>query len=277
MPPDRRGLGKGLEALIPTAPGVNQVGVDRIVPNPRQPRRVVDPEALEQLAASIKEQGLVQPLVVTEIEGGYQLLVGERRWRAAKLAGLETVPVVIREATPQQMLELALVENLQREDLNPLEAATAYQQLVEEFEMTQQQVADRVGKNRVTVTNTLRLLNLPDRVKDALLAEEISEGHARAILRLRGEKARVEVLEVIIKRGLSVRQTEQLVKRMVEEPQRSPKRREKSPEVKALEDQFRQALGTKVRLTQGRKGGRLVIYFYSDEELQGIYDLVVGD
>lgn len=277
MSPDRRGLGKGLEALIPTAPGVNQVGVDRIVPNPRQPRRVVDPETLEQLAASIKEQGLVQPLVVTEIEGGYQLLVGERRWRAAKLAGLETVPVVIREATPQQMLELALVENLQREDLNPLEAATAYQQLVEEFEMTQQQVADKVGKNRVTVTNTLRLLNLPDRVKDALLAEEISEGHARAILRLRGEKARVEVLEAIIKRGLSVRQTEQLVKRMVEEPQRSAKRREKSPEVKALEDQFRQALGTKVRLTQGRKGGRLVIYFYSDEELQGIYDLVVGD
>jgi len=277
MPPDRRGLGKGLEALIPTAPGVNQVGVDHIVPNPRQPRRVVDPEALEQLAASIKEQGLVQPLVVTEIEGGYQLLVGERRWRAAKLAGLETVPVVIREATPQQMLELALVENLQREDLNPLEAATAYQQLVEEFEMTQQQVADKVGKNRVTVTNTLRLLNLPDRVKDALLAEEISEGHARAILRLRGEKPRVEVLEAIIKRGLSVRQTEQLVKRMVEEPQRTAKRREKSPEVKALEDQFRQALGTKVRLTQGRKGGRLVIYFYSDEELQGIYDLVVGD
>jgi len=277
MPPDRRGLGKGLEALIPTAPGVNQVGVDHIVPNPRQPRRVVDPEALEQLAASIKEQGLVQPLVVTEIEGGYQLLVGERRWRAAKLAGLETVPVVIREATPQQMLELALVENLQREDLNPLEAATAYQQLVEEFEMTQQQVADKVGKNRVTVTNTLRLLNLPDRVKDALLAEEISEGHARAILRLRGEKPRVEVLEAIIKRGLSVRQTEQLVKRMVEEPQRTAKRREKSPEVKALEDQFRQALGTKVKLTQGRKGGRLVIYFYSDEELQGIYDLVVGD
>lgn len=277
MPPDRRGLGKGLEALIPTAPGVNQVGVDHIVPNPRQPRRVVDLETLEQLAASIKEQGLVQPLVVMEIEGGYQLLVGERRWRAAKLAGLETVPVVIREATPQQMLELALVENLQREDLNPLEAATAYQQLVEEFEMTQQQVADKVGKNRVTVTNTLRLLNLPDRVKDALLAEEISEGHARAILRLRGEKARVEVLEAIIKRGLSVRQTEQLVKRMVEEPQRSAKRREKSPEVKALEDQFRQALGTKVRLTRGRKGGRLVIYFYSDEELQGIYDLVVGD
>jgi ParB family chromosome partitioning protein len=134
-----------------------------------------------------------------------------------------------------------------------------------------------VGKNRVTVTNTLRLLNLPDRVKDALLAEEISEGHARAILRLRGEKARVEVLEVIIKRELSVRQTEQLVKRMVEEPHRTAKAREKTPEVKALEDQFRQALGTKVSLSRGRKGGRLVIYFYSDEELQAIYDLVVGD
>jgi ParB family chromosome partitioning protein len=215
--------------------------------------------------------------VVTGIEGGYQLLVGERRWRAAKLAGLEMVPVVVREATPQQMLELALVENIQREDLNPLETATAYQQLVEEFGMTQQQVAGKVGKNRVTVTNTLRLLKLPDEAKDALLAEEISEGHARAVLRLRGEKAQIQALEAIIHRGLSVRQTEELVRRMVEEPGRKPKTSEKSPELRALEDQFRQALGTKVSLSRGRRGGKLVIYFYSEEELQGVYDLIVGD
>ncbi len=277
MPGDRRGLGKGLEALIPIAPGVQEVEVDSIVPNPRQPRRALDPDALQELAASIKEQGLVQPLVVTEIEGGYQLLVGERRWRAASLAGLETVPVVIREVTPQQMLELALVENLQREDLNPLEAAAAYQQLVEEFGMTQQQVADRVGKNRVTVTNTLRLLKLPEQVQDALLAEKISEGHARAMLRLRGEGAQMQVLEAIIKRGLSVRQTEELVRRMVEEPEAKPKEPTKSPELTALEDQFRHALGTKVSLSRGKKGGKLVIYFYSEEELQGIYDLIVGD
>ena len=279
MPGERRGLGKGLEALIPTAPGapgVRDVDVDSIVPNPRQPRQALDPQALQELATSIKEQGLVQPVVVTQVEGRYQLLVGERRWRAAKLAGLEMVPVVIREATPQQMVELALVENLQREDLNPLETATAYQQLVDEFGMTQQQVADRVGKNRVTVTNTLRLLNLPAKVKEALLADDISEGHARALLRLRGAKQQVQALEAIIKGALSVRQTEQLVRRMIEEPKTRPKPAEKSPELKALEDKFRQALGTKLSLTRGNRGGKLVIYFYSDEELQGIYDLIVG-
>lgn len=276
MPGDRRGLGKGLEALIPVAPGVTEVEVDSIVPNPRQPRRALDPEALQELAASIREQGLVQPLVVAEIEAGYQLLVGERRWRAARLAGLEMVPVVVREATPQQMLELALVENLQREDLNPLEAAAAYQQLVEEFGMTQQQIADKVGKNRVTVTNTLRLLKLPDRVKETLLAEVINEGHARAMLRLSDERAQMRVLEAIIKRGLSVRQTEELVRRLVDEPEAKPKAPEKSPELRALEDRFRQALGTKVSLNRSKRGGKLVIYFYSQEELQAIYDLIVG-
>ncbi len=276
MPGDRRGLGKGLEALIPIAPGVTEVEVDSIVPNPRQPRRALDPEALQELAASIREQGLVQPLVVAEIEGGYQLLVGERRWRAASLAGLEMVPVVIREATPQQMLELALVENLQREDLNPLEAAAAYHQLVEEFGMTQQQVADKVGKNRVTVANTLRLLKLPNRVKETLLAEVINEGHARAMLRLRDERAQMQVLHAIIKRGLSVRQTEELVRRLVDEPEAKPKAPEKSPELRALEDRFRQALGTKVSLNRSKRGGKLVIYFYSQEELQAIYDLIVG-
>ena len=276
MPGDRRGLGKGLEALIPLGPGLREVEVASIVPNPRQPRRGVDSEALEELAASIKEQGLVQPLVVTEIEGAYQLLVGERRWRAAQLAGLSTVPVVVREATPQQMLEVALVENLQREDLNPLEAAGAYQQLVEDFGMTQQQVADKVGKNRVSVTNTLRLLRLPDAVKDALLSEQITEGHARAILRLKEEKRHVQVLETIVKRGLNVRQAEELVRGIVEAPAAQRKQRERSPELSALEDQFRQALGTKVSLSRSKRGGRLVVYFYSDEELQGIYDLIVG-
>lgn len=276
MPPDRRGLGKGLEALIPTAPGVKEVELGTILPNPRQPRQGLNPEALQELATSIKEQGLVQPLVVTETEEGYQLLVGERRWRAAELAGLDTVPVVVREATPQQMLELALVENLQREDLNPLEAASAYQQLIDEFGMTQQQIADKVGKNRVTVTNTLRLLKLPDGVKDALLAEEISEGHARAMLRLRGEKARMQVLDAVIKRQLSVRQTEDLVRRMTDQPERKRRSPQKSAELRALEDSFRQALGTKVSLSRTKKGGKLVIYFYSEEELQGIYDLLVG-
>jgi len=276
MPGERRGLGKGLEALIPSTPGVNEVAIDSIVPNPRQPRQTLDPEALQELATSIREQGLVQPLVVTEAEEGYQLLVGERRWRAARLAGLDVVPVVVRDVTPQQMLELALVENLQREDLNPLETASAYQQLVDEFGLTQQQVADKVGKNRVTVTNTLRLLKLPTEVKEALLQGEITEGHARAMLRLPSQKDQLDMLEAVLKGALSVRQTEQLVRRLAEEPKHKPKLAEKPPELTALEDDFRQALGTKVNLSRGSKGGRLVIYFYSEEELQAIHDLIVG-
>ena len=276
MPGERRGLGKGLEALIPSTPGVNEVAIDSIIPNPRQPRQTLDPEALQELATSIREQGLVQPLVVTEAEEGYQLLVGERRWRAARLAGLDVVPVVVRDVTPQQMLELALVENLQREDLNPLETASAYQQLVDEFGLTQQQVADKVGKNRVTVTNTLRLLKLPTQVKEALLQGEITEGHARAMLRLPSQKDQLDMLEAVLKGALSVRQTEQLVRRLAEEPKHKPKPAEKPPELRALEDDFRQALGTKVNLSRGSKGGRLVIYFYSEEELQAIHDLIVG-
>jgi len=277
MPGERRGLGKGLEALIPSAPGVNEVAVDSIVPNPMQPRQMLDQEALEELATSIREQGVVQPLVVTEVEGGYQLLVGERRWRAARLAGLDVVPVVVRDVSPQQMLELALVENLQREDLNPLETASAYNHLLEEFGMTQQQVADKVGKSRVTVTNTLRLLKLPAEVKEALLQGKITEGHARTMLSLRSEKAQLQVLRAVLKSGLSVRQTEEMVRRLTEEPRPKPSPDRKPAELKALEDEFRQALGTKVNLTRGSKGGRLVIYFYSEEELQGIYDLIVRD
>jgi ParB family chromosome partitioning protein len=275
MPGERRGLGKGLEALIPSAAGVTEVAVDSIVPNPRQPRQALDPQALQELADSIGEQGLVQPLVVTEVEGRYQLLVGERRWRAAQLAGLEVVPVVVREVTPQQMVELALVENIQREDLNALETASAYQQLVEEFGMTQQQIADKVGKNRVTVANTLRLLKLPGEVKNALLQGQITEGHARALLRLESAKAQLKALHAIVQGDLSVRQAEQMIRRMVEEPRPKRAPREISPQLKALEDKFRQALGTKVSLTGSGKGGRLVIHFYSEEELQAIYDLIV--
>jgi ParB family chromosome partitioning protein len=277
MPVDRRGLGKGLEALIPTGPGVTEVDVDSIVPNPRQPRQAMDPASLEELATSIREQGLVQPLVVTQTDGGYQLLVGERRWRAAKLAGLDLVPVVVREVTPQQMLELALVENLQREDLNPLEAAAAYQQLVEEFGLTQLQVAEKVGKSRVTVTNTLRLLKLPAEVRNALLKGEITEGHARALLQLDSRETQLEVLQAVIRGGLNVRQAEQLVRSLTEGPKVRPAPAEKSPQVKALEDKFRQALGTKVSLTRSNRGGKLTIYFYSEEELQTIYDHIVGD
>ena len=284
MPHSKRGLGRGLSALIPTGveevgAGVQEIPVEDIAPNPLQPRQHVDANALQELAESIREHGLIQPLIVTRADRAdgvsYYIIAGERRWAAAKLAGLRTVPVIIKEATPQEMLELALVENLQREDLNPLEEALAYQHLCDEFGLTHEQVAAKVGKHRVTITNTMRLLRLAEPVKEALLAGRISEGHARAMLPLVEDvSAQTRVLRAIQQRGLSVRQTEELVRRIVA-GEKSRARNEPSPETKALEEMFRQALGTKVQLFRGRRGGRLVIHFYSDEELQGLYDLLV--
>jgi len=287
----KRGLGKGLAALIPTeltelaeaaAASVREVHLDAIAPNPRQPRQKQDPAALQELADSIREHGLIQPLIVTtalpdrQAAGvAYQLIAGERRWVAARLAGLSAVPVIVKEATPQQMLELALVENIQRADLNPLEEATAYRQLIDEFGLTQEEVAARVGKSRVAVANVVRLLRLPDEVKAALLESQISEGHARALLAAETAEKMIQLLRVVIRQGLNVRQTEELVRRRTAEAQpQAPTA--PSPDTAALEDRFRQALGTKVRLLRGQKGGRLVIHFFSEEELQAIYDAIVG-
>ena len=296
MSAQSRGLGKGLGALIPSpgstddaaiaAPaGLLQVPVSDIIPNPRQPRTKMDPESLAELAASIKEHGLLQPLIITRAlptaRAPYQLIAGERRWRAAQQAGLDVVPVLLKEATPQQFLELALVENIQRADLNPLEEAEAYQALMSDFNLNQQHVADRVGKSRVAGANTLRLLRLPERVKVLLADGVLSEGHARALLGLPDDEAILQAAGVVVSRGLTVRQTEDLVRRLAEaktgadqapvdedDPDRANTRR--------LEEAFRGALGTKVALTRGRKGGRLVISFYSDEELQTIYERIVG-
>lgn len=284
----KRGLGKGLAALIPTAPtelaaaSVREVAVDAIVPNPRQPRQMQDPDALQELADSIREHGLIQPLIVTaatpdqQVAGvQYQLIAGERRWAAARLASLTTVPVIVKEATPQQMLELALVENIQRADLNPLEEAAAYHQLIDEFGLTQEEVAARVGKSRVSVANVVRLLRLPDEVKAALLNGQITEGHARALLAADNPETMIRLLKTVTQQGLNVRQTEELVRRQTAESQ--PKVKEDpSPDTVALENRFREALGTKVRLFRSKKGGKLVIHFYSEEELQAIYDAIVG-
>ncbi|HSR29860.1 MAG TPA: ParB/RepB/Spo0J family partition protein [Anaerolineae bacterium] len=278
----RSGLGKGLEALIPMADepkgGVTQVSVSAISPNPMQPRTALNPEALAELASSVGEHGLIQPLIVTK-QGPeqYQLIAGERRWQAARMAGMTTVPVIVKEATPQQVLELALVENIQRADLNPLEEASAFRQLVEEFGLTQEQVADRVGKSRVTVTNTMRLLRLPSVVKQALADGTIREGHARALLALPTPEAQAAALKTVVSKDLSVRQTEELVRRLLAEPQPKPAAQPVSPEIRALEEEFRDTLGTKVNLYRNRKGrGRLVIHFYSEEELQSIYDVIIG-
>jgi len=282
----RGGLGKGLGALIPSmqsALGLRRVSTTAIVPNPRQPRSVFDPDALQELADSIREVGLVQPLIVQQLPAAgpadlprYQLITGERRWRAAQLAGLVEVDVIVKEVTPQEMLELALVENIQRADLNPLEEAAAYQQLVDEFGLTQDRVAERVGRSRVSVANTLRLLRLPDEVKNALLERLISEGHARALLMLDEEDEQSLALRAILRRGLSVRQTEELVRRLQATAENVSRQRTRSPETEALERQFRESLGTKVDLFRSRKGGKLVIHFYSEEDLQGLYDRLIG-
>jgi ParB family chromosome partitioning protein len=278
----RRGLGKGLEALIPVSEeaesGLKEVPISAITPNPMQPRTILEPKALDDLASSIKEHGLIQPLIVTEQgPGRYQLIAGERRWQASRLAGMATVPVIIKEATTQQLLELALVENIQRADLNPLEEAIAFRQLVDEFGLTQEQVAERVGKSRVAVTNTIRLLKLPPEIKQALSDMTIREGHARALLALPTPESQISALKIISNKALSVRQTEELVRRLTAEPIPAKSPKEESPETKALEEEFRDTLGTKVSLYRNRKGqGRVVIHFYSEEELQTIYDVIVG-
>jgi ParB family chromosome partitioning protein len=244
-----------------------------------QPRSGLDRAALEELAASIQEHGLIQPLVVTTpAPGEYQLIAGERRLEAARIAGLAHVPVLVKEATPQQVLELALVENIQRADLNPLEEAAAYHQLIDEFGLTQEAVAERVGKSRATVANAVRLLRLPAPIKTALADGRISEGHARALLGLDDEQQQLGILITILRRGLNVRQTEELVRRMVAPPPEEPAESQPSIALRALEEDFRRALGTKVQLQRNRKGqGRLVIHFYSEEELQTIYDAIVGE
>jgi ParB family chromosome partitioning protein len=258
---------------------VGELPVAAITPNPMQPRASLDPEALAELSASIREHGLIQPLVVTQLgPERYQLIAGERRWQAARMAGLVTVPAIVKEATPQQVLELALVENIQRADLNPLEEAAAYRQLVEEFGLTQEQVAERVGKSRSAVSNTLRLLRLPAQVCQALADETISEGHARALLALPAPEVQVAALKMVVDRDLNVRQTEELVRRLKGETPPPHPKPPVPPEVQALERDFRESLGTKVNLQRNAGGrGRLVIHFYSEEELQALYERIVEE
>jgi ParB family chromosome partitioning protein len=284
MPPRRIGLGKGLESLIPAAEkeiearqGILEVPLAAISPNPHQPRSTIREQDLLELAASIEEHGIIQPLVVTRAADGYQLIAGERRWRAARLAGLASIPVLIKDVAPSKVLELALVENLQRSDLNPLEEATAFQQLADDFDLTQKQIARRVGKSRTAIANTLRLLKAARSVQTALLEEKISEGHARALLGLERPEAQETALKTVLKRGLNVRQTEQLVRRLLGRQEEKGPEVQPSPEVRELETRFREALSTRVSLRRKGKAGRLVIYFYSEEELAAIYDHIVRE
>ncbi len=281
----KRGLGKGLDALIPAGsdqipsrPGMLQVPVENIKPNPRQPRTSPEIENIAQLADSIREHGILQPLVVLpkDASSSYTIIAGERRLLAAQKAGLEFVPVIVREADEQQQLEWALVENLQRSDLNPLEIANGYHQLADEFDLSHAEIAERVGKNRTTVSNTLRLLKLSAGVRDALSGNKISEGHARALLGLPTAQAQSAALQSILERELSVRQVEELVQRLLGERRKKKPSTKRSPEETALENQLRDALGTRVTLKRGRRGGSLVIRFFSDEELNTLVDRLLA-
>ena len=298
----KSGLGRGLDALIGHAgtpapcaaerdgavsPDVQrqplEVEIGRIRPNPHQPRKRFDESQLAELSDSIREHGIIQPLVVTESEdpGRYTLVAGERRWQAAKIAGLTRVPVVVREAAGRELLELALIENVQRADLNPLEEAVAFQQLAEEFGLTQDEIGKRVGKSRFAISNTMRLLQLPAAVQQVVLDGKLSEGHARAILGLAdlpgGREAQRRVAGEVVEKGLTVRQTEELVRRRQAAAKSAPVNQRRDQSVDEIEAQFRDALHTKVTLTRSRRGGRLTIHYYDDEQLMTLYDRLTAD
>lgn len=275
----RKGLGKGLDALIPggksaspsgtgTGSGVQQVAVDAIKMNPRQPRVHFSQEELNELAASIREHGVIQPLIVSPNgDGTFVLIAGERRWHASQRAGLRTVPVIMRQANNQELLEIALIENVQRADLNPMEEAEAYHQLAEDFGLSHEMIAKRVGKSRVAVTNTMRLLGLADAVKQALVDGKITEGHARALLALSTQKAQTAALQTIMNLSLSVRQAEELVRKLTGSKPIKARKPMRNANLTDVEKRLQRSLGTKVALKHGKKGGTVTIYYYSDEEL----------
>jgi len=280
-------LGKGLQALIPEpyqdllddSRQVVEIELSRIRPNPYQPRADMNREGLEELKQSIRENGILQPLIVQREGDGYILIAGERRLQAAQEAGKKTVPVlVIKVSGPRQMLELSLIENIQRENLNAIDQARAYKRLMDEFSLTQEEVAHKVGKDRSTVANMLRLLHLPSSVQDELRGGVISVGHARALLALSRKEDQVSICEKIVKRGLSVRRIEELVRNIVQDQtlvkdRRGPK---KPVQVLALEERLRQTLGTQVRIKQSLDRGKIEIEFYSSEDLDRLIELLLG-
>jgi len=278
-PERHQGLGRGLSSLIPQRtppPGPIEIPIRRILSNPYQPRRRMDEDALKGLRDSILEHGVIQPILVTETIEGYRLVAGERRLRAAELAGLERIPAVVRQLADSGQLELALVENLQRADLNAIEEAHAYHQLIEEFGFTQETVAGRVGRARSTVANTLRLLELEPSVQAAIADGSLTEGHGRTLVGLEPQ-FQARLLDSIVGQSLSVRQTEELVRRLKEpRPTAARKKRRADPDLERVEEDLRRSLGTKVSLARTRRGGRIVIEYYSDEDLERLYERLTG-
>lgn len=272
----KRGLGRGLGALL--SPGIGEgddlqkLPINAIAPNPHQPRKYFESDSLRELAASITQSGVLQPIVVRRLGEGYQLVIGERRWRAAKLAGLDTIPAVVRDATDAECLELALIENLLREDLNPMEEAEAYQRLLAEFQWTQEDLARRVGKDRTSIANCLRLLKLPEIIQNDLRAGRLSMGHARALLSLTSPGDQLKLREEILAHSWSVRTTEEGVQRR--RIQRGAPRR--SAELIALEETLREALATRVRIVGNDRKGRIELGYASREELERLVEQVSG-
>jgi ParB family chromosome partitioning protein len=279
----RKALGKGLEALIPgmgeekaaKSDGMLQVALDEIHPSPLQPRRLFDQGKIEELANSIRENGIIQPLIVKKGVDGFELIAGERRWRAAQQAGIEKVPVIVREDEEKNRLFLSLIENIQREDLNPLEEADAFQQIIDRFGYTQEEIGTRVGKSRTSITNTLRLLKLNKKIKDDLTQNKINMGHARAYLGLDSSAQQLEAHARVLRGSLSVRQTENLVKRMKRSGKEKPAGK-KENQYEFVLTELRKRLGTKVAINTRGKRGKLIIEFYSSEELERIFELIRG-
>lgn len=281
MAEKRPALGRGLSALIPDTPVAPaqsssseralDVDSDLLRPNKFQPRTHMDDERIEELARSIRSNGIIQPIVVRKVDGGYEIVAGERRWRAAQRAGLHKVPIVVRDIPEDRLLAAALIENIQREDLNPIEEATAYRRLAEEFQLTQDQIAEAVGKDRSSVANYVRLLKLPAEIRQHVGSGALSMGHARAILGLADEASQLRVSRDVIAKGLSVRETEALVKKAAQ-PATVKEEAPKDVHTRAAEDRLRFALGTRVRIARRGKGGKIEIDFANENELQRLFE-----
>jgi len=274
-------LGRGLEALIPEkGEEILQIEVSRISAGGEQPRKVFRDESLKELAASIKEKGVLQPVIVSRTgDGFFRLIAGERRWRASQLAGLKKIPAIIKNAAAKDSLEIALIENMQREDLNPIETAEAFHKLMKDFNLTQEELSEKVGKERATVANYLRLLKLPDEIRLLISDNSLSMGHARAILSIEGRTNQTEAARRILRKGLSVRETEALAKNIAASGTKKSKTHKghKDPQIASLEDRLIKNLGTKVRIHhKGKKGGKIEIEYYSLDELDRLLDILMG-
>nr|WP_283205636.1 ParB/RepB/Spo0J family partition protein [Garciella nitratireducens] len=280
-------MGKGLSALIPETAEreekENSIEIDimQIQPNQYQPRKDFDQEKLQELACSIEEHGIIQPIVVTPMEKGYQIIVGERRWRAAHMCGLKTIPAIIKEFSEQEIMEIALIENLQREDLNIIEQAKAYKQLIDEFSLTQDDLAMRLGKSRSVIANTLRLLTLSNEIQELIKEDKLSPGHGRALLSIKDKDVRNILAKKVIEEKLSVRDLEKLTKNLKNKNQKKRKEQQKqkiikSPIILELEENLQKILGTKVNIINKNKKGKIEIEYYSNEDLERILEIITS-